>query len=105
MMMSAGNKHGVTLRRPLAQASGRLEGWPQARCVLPSFETRARLRSGALLRMTAVFVCTLHFAGVDSLQRNPRAGQNRAGAGAVRVLDHQPLGEVTAERARGVDAH
>jgi hypothetical protein len=32
----------VIVRRPLAQASGRLEGWQQARCLLPSVETFAR---------------------------------------------------------------
>ena len=29
----------VILRKPLTQVSGRLEGWPQAQSVLPSFET------------------------------------------------------------------
>jgi len=40
-------------RRLRAIASGRLEGWPQTRSLLPPFETRA---FGALLRVTAEFV-------------------------------------------------
>jgi hypothetical protein len=37
--------HSVTLRRPLAKASGRLEGWKHAPSLLPSFETVARKRA------------------------------------------------------------
>src|SRR5262249_36457599 len=34
----------VILRRPVAWANGRLEGWKQAPCLWPSFETLVRLR-------------------------------------------------------------
>src|ERR1043166_2389478 len=43
-LSNARNKLNVILRRPRALARERLEGWPQARSVLPSFETVARFR-------------------------------------------------------------
>src|SRR5262249_43236194 len=55
---SAQTNSAVILRRPFASANGRLEGWPQARSALPSFETAARYTSG-LLRMTLLFAATL----------------------------------------------
>jgi hypothetical protein len=39
LFVNTNNNSAVILRRPLALASGRLEGWPQARSLLPSFET------------------------------------------------------------------
>jgi hypothetical protein len=55
-MSNSGHTLTVILRRPRAQARGRLEGWKQTRCVRPSFETPA---FGRLLRMTAERVAPL----------------------------------------------
>src|SRR5580704_11937061 len=66
----------VILRRTLASASGRLEGWPQTPSLLPSFETPAY---GRLLRMTV------------SLLRRPCTGM-RAGRSPVREFPVERTG-------------
>jgi hypothetical protein len=49
----ARNKLAVILRASATKSRERLEGWKQARCLWPSFETPA---FGRLLRMTGEFV-------------------------------------------------